>query len=297
MKSPSKTLADPDDSKEGAEKHLRYEVRERIGEGSMGLVYRVFDRKLLTEVALKTFRFAFPDPEEIYRLKHEFRSFLSYRGDDQGTSPLLGELTAADDDAPRRTVDLEVGPLAPEETRNLVNALMTETSAADEPALRTVVAESEGSPFFVGELARYLASGGDGDTRSALTMADVVRGRLRRQSDLGRDLLEIVATSRGPIPLDFVLRLGDLKRGGRALVHDLCAQCLLRFETSRGDGQLDIYHDRIRDTVLGTMDVAASGTRLDSLPARPRRTCARRGRGARGRRAARHSATVAGCGC
>jgi tetratricopeptide (TPR) repeat protein/predicted Ser/Thr protein kinase len=50
----------------------RYELFERIGQGAMGVVYRANDREAHRDVALKTLRVW--DPEEIYRLKKEFRS-------------------------------------------------------------------------------------------------------------------------------------------------------------------------------------------------------------------------------
>jgi serine/threonine protein kinase len=72
----TKHLGSPIDTSQGSPgRSNRYDIRERIGEGSAGVVYRAFDRRMFTEVALKTFRFPLPDPEEVYRLKREFRSF------------------------------------------------------------------------------------------------------------------------------------------------------------------------------------------------------------------------------
>nr|AYM52884.1 hypothetical protein [Sorangium cellulosum] len=50
----------------------RFDVRAELGHGAMGTVYRVYDRELDTEVALKTMRRL--GPRELLQLKAEFRS-------------------------------------------------------------------------------------------------------------------------------------------------------------------------------------------------------------------------------
>ncbi len=50
----------------------RFEVRGRLGSGTSGTVYRVFDRKQGVEVALKTLHKT--EPSTIYRFKKEFRA-------------------------------------------------------------------------------------------------------------------------------------------------------------------------------------------------------------------------------
>jgi serine/threonine protein kinase/tetratricopeptide (TPR) repeat protein len=50
----------------------RFEVRGPLGQGATGMVYRVRDREMDREVALKTLRL--PGAEALYRLKREFRT-------------------------------------------------------------------------------------------------------------------------------------------------------------------------------------------------------------------------------
>ncbi len=65
------------DNLEGVIRQERYEVLERLGQGSHGIVYRALDKRNNHEVAVKTLRFG--DPESLFRLKREFRSLATIK--------------------------------------------------------------------------------------------------------------------------------------------------------------------------------------------------------------------------
>ena len=50
----------------------RYQIRERLGAGASGVVYRAYDPETERDVAVKMLRHH--DPEDLYLLKHEFRA-------------------------------------------------------------------------------------------------------------------------------------------------------------------------------------------------------------------------------
>ena len=51
----------------------RYELREPVGQGGMGTVYRAFDRTLEREVAVKVLRVGLTEPGTAARLQREAR--------------------------------------------------------------------------------------------------------------------------------------------------------------------------------------------------------------------------------
>lgn len=82
----------------------RYAVREKIGAGGMGVVYRAYDRVRHTDVALKTFRT--PMAGDLYRLKKEFRALADLKHPNVVD---LYELTVQEDGQCFYTMELVAG--------------------------------------------------------------------------------------------------------------------------------------------------------------------------------------------
>lgn len=194
----------------------------------------------------------------------------SYRDEGTGDSPLLSVIAALEE-APRglSVTRLALAPLGQEEASRLAAALLVEQGAPwtpDERARRAglIALESGGDPLFVYELAWRAAEGQDFDAEVTATEATPVR-RMRLEQVLrerfdgltgpARRLLEVVAVAAGPVALSVANEAAGLDPGDDATFAVLKAQRLLRSGSGEG-GTVEVYHDRIRETLTRPLEPA-----------------------------------------
>jgi len=170
---------------------------------------------------------------------------MTHRAEDAGRSTILRSL---EEDPAYPVQVIELGPLDAEQSEALMRRLLDVSEATLAPEAHALLAEAGGSPFFVGEIARSLAGRAPGPTATALRLSSVIGERIDPLDADARAVLELVAVSQRPIDLQLVLELAG--PGGRGLprVYQLCSSSLLRVASG---GELDVYHGRIRDAVLG----------------------------------------------
>jgi hypothetical protein len=172
----------------------------------------------------------------------------AYRSEDAATSPALTSFTAL---ATRRH-EIAVEPLGADEIDDLVRALLgPEASRYAEAIAR----QSGGYPFFVHELVRFLQEGsplGEGPAAD-FTLGAVLWARVGRLPESARRLLEAVAVAGRPVALEDACRAADVgAEGPRALAY-LRAARLLRGTGPSDRGEVETYHDRVRETVAGRL--------------------------------------------
>lgn len=150
---------------------------------------------------------------------------------------------------------IALGPLDLDEVAELVRRETGRSPTAG--AARTIHARTAGNPFFVRELARFLADGGQLSDGGAAkpgvpsTVRDVVRDRLTGLDDDATDLLQLAA---------LVGRDVDLSLLARAAACDI-PTCLDRLDPLTGLGLLEptprdpysfrFTHDLVRESVAG----------------------------------------------
>ena len=170
-----------------------------------------------------------------------------YRSEDEATSAVVRGLPRGSE----RVREMAVDQLSAGEAYELARSLLdthdddAEAHARAESQARAIARESGGSPFFVGELVRHVELGGM--TAGDLTLDEVLRARVARLPAEARRLLEVLALHGRPLSPELALRAAELTGDGDAPLAQLRIGHLTR--TRGAHGQVEAYHDRIRETV------------------------------------------------
>jgi serine/threonine protein kinase len=206
-----------------------------------------------------------PDPPTLLLL-------LGYRSEETESSPCLRALVKLHElgsGLERR--DLPVEPLTPGERRELALALLDPHDEAAAARAESIARQSGGYPFFVYELVQYVQGGAACAERpsakdSDVSLSEVLWSRILRLPEEARRLLEVVAVASRPLSQADACRAAEINEEHTALAC-LRGGRLLRgtgpppsspsnLGGERGGGEIETYHDRIRETVLLHLDPA-----------------------------------------
>ncbi len=121
--------------------------------------------------------------------------------------------------------------------------------------------ESDGNPLLIVEMMRYLATAnvlGAADSEllpeSGLTLDALFSARRQRLDPHARQLLDVIALAGRPVPARVALRAAGLEHGGMAVLSGLCADHFVRSSGDEEQRNIELYHERIRSVVLGSLD-------------------------------------------
>jgi len=169
-------------------------------------------------------------------------------------APMVAALRAMARAMPAGQVaDVALRPLALAEAQSLADALM---GAGDRPRARALAAESEGSPFFVVELARW-AQASEGP--SPHDLGELLSRRLASLTGPERTLLTLASLAGRPVERDLLLSASGLGATGRREVSRLVAMQVLRMGRVDGQPALEPRHDRFRAAALAETTPTAQG--------------------------------------
>jgi hypothetical protein len=137
----------------------------------------------------------------------------------------------------------------------LALALLGGDDAITRAEAHLVARESQGNPFFLDELVKHIQGGGGLAHRApaagAITLDEVLWARVSRLSDAARRLLGIIAVSGGPIGQRLAFQAAGLKgESEAAALGMLRASRLIRTTGPARRDAIEVYHDRIRETIV-----------------------------------------------
>jgi hypothetical protein len=180
----------------------------------------------------------------------------SFRSEEIASHPFLGALLHRVGGASSR--EIRVDALANDETRDLARSLLGVTPAEQDAVVEAIVRDSAGSPFLVEQLTRYVTThGGAGVEGPRASLAQVLDARIAQFPERARAFLETLTVAAGPIDSAVARSVAGLSGDERPLVALLQAEHLLRVSSS--PAQVELYHDRIRETLAA--DIPPERTR------------------------------------
>lgn len=200
---------------------------------------------------------------------------LTYRDSDLATNPALCALEA--DPGSGRTIStiLEIETLLYEEARELA-AVLVQDACPDEdwrPLADAIARESRGNPYFATELVRYATSIPDRTNLNAgaFGIAHIIKRRIALLPEPALRLLELIAVAGQPVSSEVCLPAVGLGSDFHDLRSRLIREHLLRPHLCDGRDELDLYHDQIREAVVGNLSKEAAsvyhGLLADALEA------------------------------
>jgi tetratricopeptide (TPR) repeat protein len=184
------------------------------------------------------------------------------------TDPLLREFL---EEAGVETINL--GPLGTGPTRALADNLLGDDDmpvATKQRIVEAVVREAEGHPFFAVEFVHHLRTvvlpkGGleSATDGGALRLDGMIIERVNNLPDESQRLLRVIAVAGDPLPQRVLASAAEVTLGSHAWERGMSAlvdEWLIRREGRQGIDVVELYHDRIRDAVVASLDQPALHT-------------------------------------
>jgi tetratricopeptide (TPR) repeat protein len=177
----------------------------------------------------------------------------AYRREERESSAFLRNLVRSSplEGGIGNSEELPVDPLTSDETTYLVRELLGDSSSADALFVRSLAAESEGVPFFIGELAQHVKARAQRNQPAlhAISLDGVIVSRVRELPPSAQRLLEVLSVAARPIEQGVALEAAELPSGDREATLTLRAARLIRTRGTRQTDSAETYHDRVREAV------------------------------------------------
>lgn len=191
----------------------------------------------------------------------------SFRPEEASTSTATAAyLSAVPELAARRDLELvsiDVGPLSEGEARRLAAATLTHHDERSVRLAAAIAGESGGVPFFVEELARFANQQRDAGreiSTSGVTLDGLLAQRIETLPQAERALVEVLAVANNPIPLSVAFGVAGIETGVLRALWTLGGGHFVRATGASASDRVELHHDRMRESVLASMDAGRIAT-------------------------------------
>ena len=172
------------------------------------------------------------EEEEMSPLLKRFRPTLS----------LLGNVT-----------EIRLEELAPEEAHEMSRLLLAQSGRLLPSLAGAIARESGGSPFLIDELVSYREFAGEVARNAPPPLEGMIRARILRLPLEARVLLEIVAVAGKPVEEAVARRASAARSEELRTLALLRAAHLIRSQRRGERNEIEVDHDRIRETLLAQL--------------------------------------------
>ncbi len=181
----------------------------------------------------------------------------SFRSEAIGQSAALDQLLSLAERLrdSARVERIELPRLGYDDCAKLAALSLGERADEEPDVVRRIAEESQGSPLFVSELSAWQRSATSDETSGLISLDAVIRSRVDELPEEGRALLDVLCVAGGPVERGLVEELAG-SSAAEALRARLRVEKLTRTVESGERELLDIYHGRIRDSLLSRMPPA-----------------------------------------
>ena len=174
----------------------------------------------------------------------------SCRSDEMSNSPFLNQWNEqlAESVGDLEAQQVVVEPLTESQCLEYLTTLWGDSRAVSQSNVSKLFASCKGNPYFL----EQLIDGFDSTTGSfdPIPLAQVINNRVRRCPAGADTLLQSIAIAGKAVPIDEVIQFADQSISAYSTITHMRSEKLVRLIGEGSDGQIDTYHDKIRETVL-----------------------------------------------
>ncbi len=176
----------------------------------------------------------------------------SYREDELEGNEALHVLPRSGDGTDVREVLLR--PLREADSKALALSLFASEDGGARDAAAGIAREAVGNPFFVKALVRYVEHAREsGQTNPTIELGSVLGALIDSMPGDARQVIETVAVAGVPRPIGLIANASRLHGAVQDALLALRKANLVRMHGLRSRDAVEIYHDRVRQAVLGNL--------------------------------------------